>query len=130
MSRRAAVLVLAVALLATAVVPAWGATPLARIKKLERRVTALVALQLLHDHVTTAMIEVPVVWQQNYGTATAFCPAGMSATGGGVRWTGQFGIDSAVVSSYSVGSGWSAGVRAGAGTTGSAMVQVVCGSLD
>lgn len=130
MTRRASVLVLLAAAFAAMVVPAFGATPVARIKKLERQVRGLIALQLLHDQVATVTIEVPVVWQQSYGTATAFCPPGSAATGGGVRWVGQFGIDSAIIASYGSGISWTVGVRGGAGTTGVAMAQAVCSRLQ
>lgn len=131
MSRRLIVLLAAVAAVVLIAAPASGApSPLARIKKLEKQVRGLTALFLLHDQVYTTTVEVPVTWNQNYGSGYATCPPGMAATGGGVRWVGPIvGIDSAIISSYNAGGGWSANVRAGAGTTAGAYVQAVCASL-
>lgn len=131
MSRRTVALVVAIASLAVLAAPAWGgATPLARIKKLERQVRGLTVLALTHDQMTATTIEVPVTWNVNYGTGSAQCPPSTQVTGGGVRWVGQtVGVDSAVISSYSTGVGWSANVRAGSGTMATAYVQAVCTTL-
>lgn len=131
MRRRTVVLVLVAASLVVFATPAWGgATPLARIKKLEKQVRGLAVLVLSHDQVSATTIEAPITWNQNYGTGSALCPPSTQVTGGGVRWTGPtVGIDSAVISSYSTGVGWTANVRAGAGTTAGAYVQAVCTSL-
>lgn len=129
MPRRYMVLALALVAAIAMTWPAFGATPLSRIRKLERQVRLLVLQGLQHDELQTVTVTGPISFQGTYGTGSASCPFGMKVTGGGVQWNGQFGVDSAVYASQPLGNGWSVAIRGGAGTTGFAQAVAVCMKL-
>lgn len=129
MRRRNVVLALTLTATIAMAWPAFAATPLSRIRKLERQVRLLVVQGLQRDELQTVTVTGAISFQGTYGTGIAGCPLGMKVTGGGVQWNGQFGADTAVYVSQPLGNGWSVAIRGGAGTTGFAQAVAVCMKL-
>jgi hypothetical protein len=134
MSRRRAVVALAVVFALAATVPAWGgSTTLSRLAKRVASLTSQVREVKDRDLATTTRVVLAQQDPSGAATATANCPRNWSATGGGSDWIGPAFAGDSIVFSRPVGTpptAWEVAARRDNVPGSTLEVYVICAKFS